>query len=399
MRESLLSKLKRVSLRDVGHCFLFLLALLPAAVLRLRRPHLWLVCEKGSEARDNGYWFFRYLRQEHPDIDAVYAIAPGGRDFHKVAELGPTVRFGSFRHWVYYLAAEINVSSQKDGKPNAAVCYALEVILGILKNRRVFLQHGVIKDDLPYLHYDQAKMGIFCCGARPEYEYIRDTFGYPPDAVRYTGLCRFDSLHRAVTDENLILILPTWRMDMQRSGDRESFLQSSYYRCWSALIGSAAFNALLRENGKRAVFCMHRNMEAFEDCFPGSTGCISVLRWQDADVETLIRSSAMLITDFSSVFMDFAYMCKPVLYYQFDYESFREHHLPEGYFDYRRDGFGEVCNSEEALLAAFRTLLHSGFTMPEVYAARSGAFYTLHDTKNCERTWSACIDLIEKGKP
>ena len=64
MNESLLAKLKNVRLHDIGHIFLFLLALLPAAVLRRRRPHLWLVAETATEARDNGYWFFRYLRRE-----------------------------------------------------------------------------------------------------------------------------------------------------------------------------------------------------------------------------------------------------------------------------------------------------------------------------------------------
>ena len=24
---------------------------------------LWLVCERGNDARDNGYWFYRYLKR------------------------------------------------------------------------------------------------------------------------------------------------------------------------------------------------------------------------------------------------------------------------------------------------------------------------------------------------
>ena len=25
---------------------------------------LWLVCERGNDARDNGYWFYRYLKED-----------------------------------------------------------------------------------------------------------------------------------------------------------------------------------------------------------------------------------------------------------------------------------------------------------------------------------------------
>ena len=121
MDEGLLRKLKMVRLRDLGHVFLFLLALLPAAFLRRKRPHLWLVCEGEREAQDNGYWFFRYLRREQPQVDAVYAVADDAPARERVAELGETVDYGSFRHWILYLAAEVNISSQKSGDPNAAI--------------------------------------------------------------------------------------------------------------------------------------------------------------------------------------------------------------------------------------------------------------------------------------
>ena len=31
-----------------------------------------------------------------------------------------------------------------------------------------------------------------------------------------------------------------------------------------------------------------------------------------------------------------------MIFYQFDKESFRQQHYEEGYFDYERDGFGEI---------------------------------------------------------
>lgn len=257
MNKSLFSKLRQVTLRDIGHLFLFLAALLPAAVFRMRRPHLWLICESAREARDNGYWLFRYFRREQPDVDAVYAICHASPDHAKVAALGPVVEYGSLQHWVYYLATEINLSSQKSGKPNAAVCYLLEVVLGIWKNRRVFLQHGVTMNDLPFLYRDKARFSLFCCAAPRELEWVRERFGYPAEAVQLVGLCRFDSLHGLSADKDLVLILPTWRMYLQRKhggAAQTAFLQSRYFRCWGELLHSGAFASLLQAQGKRAIF-------------------------------------------------------------------------------------------------------------------------------------------------
>ena len=56
MNESFLQKLAW-RLKDIGHIFLFLLAIIPAIILKKFRPNIWLICDNKNEARDNGYWF------------------------------------------------------------------------------------------------------------------------------------------------------------------------------------------------------------------------------------------------------------------------------------------------------------------------------------------------------
>lgn len=43
-------------------------------------------------------------------------------------------------------------------------------------------------------------------------------------------------------------------------------------------------------------------------------------------------------------------MEKPMIFYQFDKESFRQQHYEEGYFDYDRDGFGEILYDENDVI-------------------------------------------------
>ena len=395
MKESLFAKLKRVRLKDVGHFVLFLLALLPAAILRTRRKHLWLLCEYATEAQDNAFALFRHLRTNHPEIDAVYAIKRRSPAFASVAALGETVEYGSFRHWVLYLAAEVNISSQKGGKPNAAVCYLLEVVLGWLKNRRVFLQHGVTKDDLPFLHAENAKLSLFCCAAKPEYEFIRDTFGYEPGVVQYTGFCRFDSLLESEPDPNLVLILPTWRMWLERDCKTDAaFRDSEYFRGWDAFLNDPALDALLTETGKRAVFCVHRNVSRYETCFTARSQRIAVKKWDEVSIPKLLGDAAALVTDFSSVYMDVAFLKKPVVYYQFDRETYRKGHLPTGYFDYDRDGFGPIGTTAQEAVDALRHVIEHGCRMDPTYEARVDRFFTLRDANSSERTTQAIKEMI-----
>ncbi len=398
MRESFFKKLKRIRPGDIGHFFLFLLALLPAAIYRKRRKHLWLLCEYAAEAQDNAFALFRYLRENRKDIDAVYAIKKHASAADAVKAIGPVVPFGSLRHWVYYLAAEVNISSQKGGKPNAAVCYLLEVVLGWLKNKRVFLQHGVTKDDLPFLHAENAKLSLFCCAAKPEYEFIRDTFGYAPGVVQYTGFCRFDALLDAKPDPDLVLILPTWRMWLERDcKTAEAFRESEYYRGWQSLLNDPALDALLSRTGKRAVFCVHRNVSKFEACFTSASERIAVKKWDEVCVPQLLRDAAALVTDFSSVYMDFAFMKKPVVYYQFDRETYRKGHLPTGYFDYERDGFGPIAETVPDAIDTLRGVIENGCRMAAHFEERVDRFFTLRDRNSSARTTEAIEKMLSES--
>ena len=383
-------------LGDILHLFFFLAALPVAAVCRRRRPRLWLLCETGEEARDNAWALFRYLRERHPEQDAVYAIRSSSRDWGKAAALGETVEYGSFRHWVLYLAAQRNISTQKGGKPNAAVCYLLEVKLGLLRNCRVFLQHGVTKDDVPYLHWQDTRMRLFVCAANPEYRFVLERFGYPPGAVQKLGFCRYDTLGEGRVKPRQVAVVPTWRdyiFYRCPEGDPAAFLETHYCRAWRSFLEDPRLAALLEERDLTLVFCPHRKMAGYLDAFPAGGGRITRAAWDETDIQTLLGESELLVTDYSSVAMDFAYLGRPVLYYQFDQEEYRQGHLPQGYFDYRRDGFGPVCTGEEDLLRELRGAAERGFSLPEEYRRRQEAFFAFRDRENCERNYRAILEL------
>jgi hypothetical protein len=404
-----LEQLKNVKGSDLIAGVKFLLMLLPAlcftGYLKIQKKFFWLICEEEFEARDNGFALFKYIRQNHPDVCVYYAINPKSADYEKVRALGPVIPYGTCKHWLYYLAAEANISSQKGGKPNAAVCYALEVY-GLLRNQRFFLQHGVILNDTEFLHYENTKMRLFVCGAYPEYEYVRDTFGYPKDYVQYLGLCRFDDLHRVEVNPKQIVIMPTWRnwfrMNSKSGADIDSekrdFRISEYYRRFQSLINNPRLAEYLESHDLKLVFYPHRNMQGFISYFSAESKNVIVADSSHYDLQKILRESSLMVTDYSSVSMDFAYMKKPVIYYQFDQEKFRKYQYKQGYFSYENNGFGPVYTEETRVVDAIIDSCEKHYAVEEVYIQRHHEFFVLYDENNCQRNYQAIRDILDMGR-
>ena len=64
----------------------------------------------------------------------------------------------------------------------------------------------------------------------------------------------------------------------------------------------------------------------------------------DTSYQDLLNNSSVLLTDYSSVFFDFAYLKKPVIYYHPENDSY---HYEGSYFDYETMGFGDVAIDKE----------------------------------------------------
>lgn len=395
MEQSFLQKLKRVKITDLLSVFKLLVAIIPAVFMKLWHRDLWLLCDSRYEAGDNAFWLFKYIREEQPQVDVAFALDKKSRHYEKVSALGKVVPYGSIKHWIYYLAADKNVSSQKMGKPNAALCYVLEVY-GILKNKRAFLQHGIITADLTFLHYPHTKMKLFVTSTQDEWEYVDRVYEYPKGAVQKLGLCRFDGLHDYKVNKKQLLIMPTWRMYIRNeiSGNNsleEEFMETDYYKFWNGLLENKEFIQFIEKEDIEVVFYPHREMKAFLSVFSFKSDNIKLLSYKECDVQTLLKEAAFLITDYSSVSMDFAYMKKPLIYYQFDYEQFRKGHHPEGYFSFVDDGFGPVCTTWKQVVEGLQKAFHKedGFVNEEKYLSRHEKYFDLYDNNNCKRNYEA----------
>lgn len=393
--ERFLKNLRYIKLKDIWAIFLFIFAILPAAFLKLfTKNKIWLICEEENEARDNAYVFFKYLcKISDETVYPIYAINKKSPDYKKVEKLGKVISYGGYVHWIYYLAAKYNISSQKGGKPNAAVCYFLE-IYNLLKNRRIFLQHGITKDDADWLYYKNTKMRLFICGAKPEYEFVKEKFGYPEDNVKYVGFPRFDELHNLTVKPKQILIMPSWRAWLNRKTDAYYkfeydgiFEHSEYFKNWNSFLNNKKLKEFAEKNDLDVIFYPHRNMQQYLDKFSVNSEKIKIASWKEYDIQQLLKESAIMITDFSSVAFDFAYMKKPILYYIFDIEQFREGQYKKGYYDYEKNALGFASKDENEIIDELIKSYNNGFSVKADIKEKMDEFFDLNDEKNCERVY------------
>jgi len=376
--------------------FILLIAAKIAGIFARRKKaykDLWIVSERGSEARDNGYHFFKYLTTEHPEINSVYIITKDSPDKKKVEALGEVVNYGSFRHYLCFVLAKVRASTHIDGySPDILFFYKFGKLFPD-KAKKIFLQHGIIKDDMKFCHAEHTNIDMFVCSARPEFDYIDKTYGYKKGILKLTGLCRFDNLKITEKPTKKILFMPTWRATL-RTCSRQTFMESDYFKQYNDFLNSKELLSLLDGYGYELIFYPHFEVHRFLDCFNTSNSRIKIADFKNNDVQDLLINTDILITDYSSVFFDYGYMRKPVVFFQYDEAAFRAEQYATGYFEYKRDGFGKVVSTGAEVANEVRRIIENGLKPDSVYLDKMNSFYAFNDANNCKRNFEAICSLF-----
>lgn len=365
-------------------CFYFLLY--PICKLFYGRKNKWLICDIGDNAQDNGYFFFKYLRENHLEIKPVFLIKKNSPDYSKVTSIGKVVEFGSIKHLLMAIGYKVKISDHLFG-------YAPWVQLQTYYRRNkthdihVFLQHGITKNyQKGFIAENCKSLDLFVCGANPEYLYIKDEFGYKNSEIQYTGFPRYDSLCNVHKKGKSILIFPTWRRYLSGISE-EDFAKSEFFMKWSEILYNENLFQTCLEKGVTILFCLHPTIQKFRSFFKENT-LLKIVNIGEENVQTLINESDLLVTDFSSVYYDFAYLLKPLAYFQFDEKDYYKLHYDKGYFDYRRDGFGPVFTYSAEVINFIKEKINNGFTNDSKYLKKVRDNFAFIDQNNCLRVFN-----------
>jgi CDP-ribitol ribitolphosphotransferase len=297
---------------------------------QLTKESLIICFDRVFKANDNAEVMYNQLL-ERGFTNVYFAIDNHCRDYQRLTELNfNLVDYGSSLFKSLYVQADFIFSSSCD---NEIINYQGLRFDKQLKftTKFIFLQHGVITDDLSEWIVDK-RFDYIVASTKDEYDFLNKSCNILSSQILQVGLPRFTNLINK--EKKMILITPTWRSYL----DKETFISSSFYLAWTKLL-----NELVNRFDGEINFVIHPMFSEYSELFKLDSK-VNILRPIDVDYQQLINEALVLITDYSSIFMDFKYLKKDVYFYQFDQEEFFAKHTYKQRLDYTK--FGHVVDQK-----------------------------------------------------
>lgn len=372
------------------------------------KKEIWLISDRLNKCGDNGEAFFRHLRSTGFRQARCYYCINRGDDYRKMKKVGPVVARDSARYKILHLLATNIISSHGDDFVINPFGTYSEPYRDLLRTKNyIFLQHGVTQNDISgWLNKYNKNIRGFVCAAKPEHDSIVNTpaYFYTGREVWLTGFARFDRLYR--NEKKYITIMPTWRRYLMGTLDPVSgvwdasadFCKSDYFRFYNGLINDPRLLEAARQYGYTICYMPHPNIITKADLF---THHPDVRFFTIGDeYRDVYAESDLVLSDYSSALFDFAYLRKPVLYAQFDKAEFfkGDHVCVAGYFDYERDGFGEITYDLDSTVDLLIDYMKNGCSLKPVYRERIDRFFAFDDKNNCQRILDRILQAEEEDR-
>lgn len=363
----------------------------------------WMFIDKDTEADDNAEHLYRWVQRNHPERNIWFVLNRSSHDWERLeAEGFHLIQYGEMEHYALYLNSTHLISSQMD----QYVFRPLEeqYISDFSVPNFVCLPHGVTKDNVSDW-FNTIPFDLFVAATHDEVRSITtDNTPYVMSGkeVRLGGFPRYDKWLEPVKKENIIFIMPTWRADLvgewdgkgQKRAKNPHFRSSKFVRMWTELFEDKLLEALLSRNGYRAIFFAHPCFEDYLDDMP-FPNYVEKRSKSHGSMITIMQQCKIMITDFSSVAYDMAYMRRPVVYYQYEdkAEFTRSQKWENGYINYETMGFGPVCRDRDTLVLNLEDAIKADGLMPEPYRSRAENTFAFHDMNCCHRAY----DFIQEA--
>ncbi|GMA54774.1 hypothetical protein GCM10025857_61310 [Alicyclobacillus contaminans] len=354
---------------------------------------VWIIGERSYKAQDNGYHFFKYLRTNHPEIDAYYVIQKDSPERKHVVPFGNVIDFGSKQHFEKVIQADYICGTHH---PDSLYPIRSREYMKNISAKKIFLQHGVFgtKNIAPiYAKWvNEFYTDLFITSSEKERQIAIVDMGYYDEEVVATGLARFETLFKNdLPLKRQVLIIPTWRDWITNN---QVFEESDYFKRYEELLFDPRLKEFAEKFDLELIFCLHPNMQDYVGYFENAP--VTVIKQGDRDVQDLIKESMVMLTDYSSVAFDFSFLHKPVVYYQFDRNRFLGKN--PSHLDLDNELPGDIAFDEDKVIEYLFKIGENNFKMENEYVEKADKFIMYRDRYSNERIFKAIQNIPQQNK-
>lgn len=365
-----------------------------------KNKKIWLMYDKLYKGGDSAEYLYRYCADKQDGIKKYYIIDKNTSDYKKLKADGlKPVRNRSLKHRMLFLNADIALITNANVFPfNGYSMDRSRFIRGLCNFPSMCLQHGLSVQKCAMAQQrivDNTQM--YFLASKYEYKNLSNhAYGYGGfDILKMTGIGRYDGLIN--NDRKQILLSPTWRMynampvitsEGEQRAYNPEFKETTYYHIYNDLINNQKLINTAKETGYKIKYLLHPILSAQADDFVPDPYVEVIPSVGDLSYEKILTESSLMVTDYSGVQFDFAYMKKPLVYF---HPSQLPAHYDDGGFFYDKMGFGEICTETDELVDTLCEYMKNGCKMKPEYIARVDDFYDFDDRNNCERIYNEVL--------
>ena len=362
-----------------------------------RKKKIWLMLDKLYKGGDSCEYLYRYSAKKDDGISRYYLINKDTSDYKKLARDGykPLVP-NTLKHKLVFLNADLILITNSHLFPfNGFTKDKSKFFRGLCNFSSMCLQHGlsVQKCAMAQRRIIDNTTGYFLA-SKYEYENLsKHAYGYAGfDILKLTGIGRYDGLINH--DKRQILLSPTWRMynalpvttsEGEQRGYNPEFKYTTYYKVYNDLINHERLIQCAKTHGYKIKFLLHPILSSQAEDFTPNPEVEVIPSVGDLSYEKILTESSLMVTDYSGVQFDFAYMRKPLVYF---HPEELPAHYEDGIFFYDTMGFGEICTKTEELVDLLCEYMENNCRMKQKYIDRADDFFAFSDHNNCSRIYS-----------
>ncbi len=318
----------------------------------------------GKKYDDNPRYLFEYVVENCPQIRAVWMTADAGvyqrlkernlpvcmcdteegRELAKQAKyiFTATGRIDIGQENLQYLGGAYYINLWH-GLPLKKIMYDDEYSAASKKDIKYYAREFIEK--IPYRHYyvvstSDVITDIYESAFRVKRSQILQ-LGQPRNDCFFRD---HENIYRTRFDgKRIILYMPTHRNEGATAMDMEKLLDLE------------RLNALCKENN--AVFLIKKHFyHAGEPDVARNYDCIFDITNEVTESQNLLDAADVLITDYSSCYIDYLLLDRPIIFYNYDAENYQKNDR-QLYFDYDDVTPGYKCDAYEGLEAHLAQIL------------------------------------------